>query len=440
MKKLQILSSFSILYISCSSDAGSNSKKAYKDSVIYHEVAPGKLSTTDFKRYYDAINAFYDTNLVARNFNGAILVAKNGQVIFEKYYGYADLDKKDTLTEHSAFHLASVSKTITGMAILKLAEEGRLTLDDDVKSYFPSFPYNGINIRMLLSHRSGLPNYLYFMERLGWNKTAYCDNNDVLNYLIQYQPPVNYPPNTHFSYCNTNYVLLALIIEKASGSTYAEYLQHTFFTPLKMNDTYVFTLADTQKAMPSYNWRGSAEPFTFLDKAYGDKNIYSTVKDLLKWDQALYNNQLFSPESLEEAFTPYSNEKPGIKNYGYGWRMNIYPNARLNDPDSYRDGQGKKIIFHGGWWHGSNTMLMRLVQDSATIIILGNKFNRNVYEAKKIANIFSPYFETDEEENPDSKELTMAKEYVDSLINKKTTLAHKADSLRDAIRKFKKKR
>ncbi|HEV8081328.1 MAG TPA: serine hydrolase domain-containing protein [Chitinophagaceae bacterium] len=427
MKKLQILFSFSILYISCSSDAGSSSKKAYKDSVLYHQVAPGKLSTTDFKRYYDAINAFYDTNLVARNFNGAILVAKNGQIIFEKYHGYFDLDKKDTLTEHSAFHLASVSKTFTAMATLKLAEEGRLTLDDDVKTFFPSFPYNNITIKMLLSHRSGLPNYLYFMEQLGWNKTAYCDNNDVLNYLIQYQPPISHQPNTHFSYCNTNYVLLALIIEKASGSTYSEYLQHTFFTPLKMNDTYVFTLADTQKAMPSYNWRGRAEPLTFLDKAYGDKNIYSTVKDLLKWDQALYNDQLFNQETLKEAFTPYSNEKPGIKNYGYGWRMNNYPT-------------GKKIIFHGGWWHGSNTMLMRLIQDSATIIILGNRYNRNVYEAKKIANIFSPYFETDEEENPDSKELAMANEYVDSLINKKTTLAHKADPLQNVKRKFKKKR
>ena len=427
LKKLQILFSFSILYIACSSDAGSNSKKTYTDSVIYHEVAPGNLSSTDFKRYYDAVNAFYDTNLVARNFNGAILVAKKGQIIFEKYHGYFNLDKKDTLTEHSAFHLASVSKTFTAMAILKLAEQGRLTLDDDVRSYFPSFPYNGITIKMLLSHRSGLPNYLYFMEQLGWNKKAYCDNNDVLNYLIQYQPPVSHQPNTHFSYCNTNYVLLALIIEKASGSTYPEYLQHTFFTPLKMNDTYVFTLADTQTAMPSYNWRGRPESLTFLDKAYGDKNIYSTVKDLLKWDQALYNDQLFSPETLEEAFTPYSNEKPGIKNYGYGWRMNNYPN-------------GKKIIFHGGWWHGSNTMLMRLFQDSATIIILGNKYNRNVYEAKKIANIFSPYFETDEEEKPDSKELTMANEYVDSLINKKTTPIRKADSLREAKRKLKKKR
>lgn len=360
-----------------------------EDSALYSPPETGRLNKNDFKKYYDEVEAFYDTNLVARSFNGALLVAKKGEIIFERYYGYFDLEKKDTLTEHSAFHLASVSKTFTAMAILKLAEQGKLKLDDDIKLYFPTLPYNGITVKMLLNHRSGLPNYLYFMQQLGWDIKQYCDNNDVLNYLIQYQPPLNRQPNTHFSYCNTNYILLGLIIERTSGKTYADYLQHIFFTPLKMNDTHVFTISDSAIVMPSYNWRGKREGLTFLDKGYGDKNIYSTVRDLLKWDQALYNNKIFTQQSIDEAFTPYSNEKPGIKNYGYGWRMNIYPD-------------GKKIIFHGGWWHGNNTMLMRLVQDSATIIILGNKYNRNVYEVTKMANIFSPYFQYDEEETSEN--------------------------------------
>ncbi len=364
-----------------------------EDSALYSPPETGRLNKNDFKKYYDEVEAFYDTNLVARSFNGALLVAKKGEIIFERYYGYFDLEKKDTLTEHSAFHLASVSKTFTAMAILKLTEQGKLKLDDDIKLYFPTLPYNGITIKMLLNHRSGLPNYLYFMQQLGWDIKQYCDNNDVLNYLIQYQPPLNRQPNTHFSYCNTNYVLLGLIIEKASGRNYGDYLQHIFFKPLKMYDTHVFTISDSGRVMPSYNWRGKREGLTFLDKGYGDKNIYSTVRDLLKWDQALDNNKIFTQQSLDEAFTPYSNEKPGIKNYGYGWRMNIYPN-------------GKKIIFHGGWWHGNNTMLMRLVQDSATIIILGNKYNRNVYEVTKMANIFSPYFQHDEEDT--SENLTEA--------------------------------
>ncbi len=389
MKNIQILFCAAILLVGCWSNSETKSKKSNQDSFFYSENAPGKLSEAEFTRYYNAINAFYDTNLIGRGFNGAILVAKKGQIIFEKYHGYFHLEKKDSLTEGSAFHLASVSKTFTAMAVLKLAEQGKLRLDNDVKLYFPDFPYNGITVTSLLNHRSGLPNYLYFMEQLGWDKKTFCDNNDVLDYLIKFKPPLSHQPNTHFSYCNTNYTLLGLIIEKASGKTYAEYLQQTFFTPLKMNDTYVFTLADTQRAMPSYDWRGRKEGLGFLDVGFGDKNIYSTTRDLLKWDQALYNNQLFSARTLEEAFTPYSNEKPGIKNYGFGWRMNIYPN-------------GKKIIFHGGWWHGNNTMLMRLIQDSATIIILSNKYNRNVYQAKKMANIFSPYFENDEEDRSEN--------------------------------------
>lgn len=375
---------YSILY---AATACRNNSTATPEIVnTYSPPASGFISTADSIFYNNSAQAFYDTTLIKRGFNGAMLVAKNGRIIFEKYHGYFNLQTKDTLTEQSAFHIASVSKTFTAMAILKLAQEGKVNLDIDIKIFFPGFAYNDITVRSLLSHRSGLPNYLYFMETLGWDKKTYCTNTDVLNYLINYNPPQAYKPNMHFNYCNTNYALLALIIEKTSGESYATYLKNAFFIPLKMNDTYVFTHADSARAMPSYNWKGRQEGLTFLDLVYGDKNIYSTARDLLKWDQALYTNQLFTQKSMNEAFTPYSNERPGIKNYGYGWRMNIYPN-------------GKKIIFHGGWWHGNNSMLMRLIQDSATIIILGNKYNRNVYKAKELANTFAPYFKTDEDES-----------------------------------------
>jgi CubicO group peptidase (beta-lactamase class C family) len=169
---------------------------------------------------------------------------------------------------------------------------------------------------------------------------------------------------------------LALIIEKASGQTYADFLKQFFFKPLHMNDTYVFNMAtDSATAMPSYDWRGKQEGYTFLDTGFGDKNIYSTPEDLFKWDQALYTNQLFTKETMEEAFTPYSNEKPGVRNYGLGWRMNVYPD-------------GKKVIYHNGWWHGNNTVFIRMIQDSVTIIVLGNKYNRAICESKKMADVF----------------------------------------------------
>jgi CubicO group peptidase (beta-lactamase class C family) len=139
--------------------------------------------------------------------------------------------------------------------------------------------------------------------------------------------------------------------------------------------------------MPSYNNRGRQEGLTFLDTGFGDKNIYSTPEDLLKWDQSMYGNQMFTQKTLDEAFTPYSNEKPGIRNYGFGWRMNVYPD-------------GRKIIYHNGWWHGNNAVFIRLIQDSATIIVLGNKYNPYIYKSKKMAEIFEPSSVMEDDEKP----------------------------------------
>ena len=122
----------------------------------------------------------------------------------------------------------------------------------------------------------------------------------------------------------------------------------------------------------------------FLDTNFGDKNIYSTPSDLLKWDQALYTDKLFSKATLDEAYTPYSNEKAGVRNYGLGWRMNVYPD-------------GKKVIYHNGWWHGNNNVFIRMIQDSVTIIVLGNKYNPLIYQSKEIANVFDSGLKIEDE-------------------------------------------
>lgn len=281
------------------------------------------------------------------------------------------------------------------MAVLKLMQDGRLNIDDEFGMYFPAFNYPGLTIRCLLSHRSGLPNYNYFMETLGWDKSRFVKNEDVLDYLItrKAELPDIAPPCAHFTYCNTNYALLALLIEKISGLKYADYMNRTFFKPLQMKHTYVFSLADTLKAIPSYNWRGGLETFNFLDQVYGDKNIYTTPKDLLTWDRALTSNLIFTPETLEQAYAPYSNEKPGQHNYGLGWRMNIFPD-------------GNKIIYHNGWWHGSNAAFIRLLKEKATIILIGNRFTRAVYHAKVLTSVFGDYYLPAEEEENASKDST----------------------------------
>ena len=159
-----------------------------------------------------------------------------------------------------------------------------------------------------------------------------------------------------------------------------------------MQHTYVFSMADSSRANPSYDWKERLMPFGFLDAVYGDKNIYTTPRDLLTWDRALSSGLVFTKQTLEEAFAPYSNEKPGVRNYGLGWRMNIYPD-------------GKKMIYHNGWWHGSNSCFIRLLDDAATIIAIGNKFTRATYHAKILANIFGDYYTSEEEEEPDNLKL-----------------------------------
>jgi CubicO group peptidase (beta-lactamase class C family) len=355
------------------------------------------VSAAESERIRNACRQWYDSVLKPRHFNGGMIVAKGGNIIFEQYSGTGHIPGTDSLSQLSPMHIASITKTFTAMAVLKLWQDGLLQIDDEFSKYFPAFNYPGVTIRSLLNHRSGLPNYNYFMEKLGWDKTRFVSNDDVLHYLITRKAELEdiSTPNTRFNYCNTNYALLALLIEKVSGITYAGFLEKTFFKPLQMNNSYVFKMADTAKALPSYNWRGGPEPFNFLDQVVGDKNIYSTPRDLLVWDQALSGNALFTKETLEQAYTPYSNERPGIRNYGLGWRMNIYPAG--NPQDSVN-----KVIYHNGWWHGSNATFIRLLKEQATIIVIGNRFTRSVYHARDLISAFDKYYTAADEEETGS--------------------------------------
>jgi CubicO group peptidase (beta-lactamase class C family) len=374
---------FAVLQISCNN---SGSKKAADDSLQYYPPTPAVLDRNEFRHYYRRLHNFFDTALLNRGFNGSILIAKNGAVLYEKYQGLIHLGKNDTLTAATPLHVASVTKTFTALAILQLIQENKLALNDTLHKFFTGFPYPGITVQMLLCHRSGLPNYLYFMSNEKWDKgpdgkwnRSYARNNDVLKMLIQRKPDATGQPGARFNYCNTNYVLLAMIIEKITGKSYPEYMQEKLFSPLQMNNSFVFTLNDTLTATPSFSATGTYWGYDFLDATYGDKNIYTTPLDLLKWDQALYTSQVIRPSLLDSAFAPYSFEKPSIHNYGFGWRLQLLPN-------------GKKVIYHFGKWHGFNAAFARLRDESATIIILGNKFTRDIYRAAHLCyDLFGDY-------------------------------------------------
>ncbi len=212
--------------------------------------------------------------------------------------------------------------------------------------------------------------------------------------MIANKPDKTGSPGSRFNYSNTNYVLLALIIEKISGKTFPDHMQQEFFGPLQMSHTYIFTLKDTLTATPSFTAKGINWEFDFLDGTYGDKNVYTTPRDLLKWDQALYSDQLISKALLDSAFSGYSFEKPSVHNYGLGWRLQLLPN-------------GKKVIYHFGKWHGSNAAFARLTDEKTTIIILGNKFTRSIYYTALLCyDIFGDYLQRRVEVDEESDSIT----------------------------------
>ena len=350
---------------------------------------PKELPMGEYHHFNNAARHFFDS-LFLHGFNGGLLVARDGEIVYERYSGFrVPRARKDSVNAHTAFQLASVSKTFTAMAVLKLWEEGKLDIHDDISKYLPGFQ-PGISIKNLLSQRSGLLNYVHFMDQSGWDKRKFLTNADLLQYIIQHRAQVQHaPPGRHFEYSNTNFAFLALIVEKASGESYAEFITKTFFEPLRMKDSYVFSILDTPRATRSFRISGRPYPLEYLDVIYGDKNVCSTPEDLLKWDAALRGGILFKQATLDSAYTPYSLEKPGRRNYGLGWRMIVYPS-------------GKKLIYHNGWWHGNRTVFIRMMEENATIIALCNNDNRRVYSCKKLCDVFGNYQQ--EHESPDDQE------------------------------------
>lgn len=417
----QIIAQIIVLVLICFVIEGCNnvdkhSEKAKENSAVSFYELPkfGKSSKAEKERVRLEGEAFYKGYLENTSFAGGIIVAKDGEILFEKYAGLTAPHSTDSVNEHTAMHIASVSKTFTAMTILHLAEQGKINIDSSFSYYFPSFNYNGVTVKTLLSHRSGLPNYPYFMEKLWSDKSKMVSNNDILQFLINKKDslPSAVKPDTRFSYCNTNYALLALLIEKVTNLPYPVYMKDSIFTPLKMNDTHVFVPADSNSVTSSYTWRKQKIEFNFLDAIYGDKNIYSTPRDLLLWDRFLKSNLFLSDKSLELAYAPYSNERPGVKNYGLGWRMLLYPN-------------NKKIIFHNGWWHGNTAAFIRLLDEGVTIIALNNLYSSSTYKAKLLANAFYPYFNVEPDDEDFQKDAPIDSSVVFDATQKNGTAIRK---------------
>jgi CubicO group peptidase (beta-lactamase class C family) len=289
-------------------------------------------------------------------------------LIYERSFGFSHFNKAEPMNLETTFQLASISKTFTGTAILLLQKEGLLDVDDNVKEHIPEFPYDNITIRHLLTHTSGLQNYMWLVER-NWRRSGKPNNEDVLKLFVNHRRPLNFSPGHRFEYSNTGFVFLALLIERVSGMSYAEYVHQHIFEPLEMTRSFVYDLHNPveidNRAYGFRQWRGShiIIPDDNLDGPLGDKGIFSTVGDLFKWDQALYRSSLLPSDVWKQAFEHGRLNNDSTINYGFGWRL-----------QNYLD---KKIVHHPGRWHGFRTSFKRFIDDHTTLILLSNN-NRNI--------------------------------------------------------------
>ncbi len=356
-----------IFAIFISGKKSSHSDTAYKPQFIAGPDIYYNIGQMYQQQYADEIGERFRRLNKRGVFNGTVLYGENGQVVFKGAYGYGDFKKRDTLTTQSAFQLASVSKMFTAAAIMILKDEGKLDYDDTITRFIPEFPYGNVTIRQLLTHRSGLSRYMSLADKY-WNISRPIDNEDVIDLFVKYKPRPYFQPDNGFHYCNTNYALLASVVERITGLYFDEFMKLKVFEPLGMDHSFVYNLRNDSVigytvpvGVSGYRYRGWRPVKVgdyYLNGVMGDKGVYATVEDLFKFSNALDDGSLIPLKELHEAFTPGSPDYYRRKdNYGFGWRLK-------DDMDS--------TAYHFGWWKGFRTYFVRDMYHHRTLIVLTN--------------------------------------------------------------------
>ncbi len=308
------------------------------------------------------------------NFNGCLMVSEGGSVLYKNCYGQSDFTSNETLNDSSMFLLASCSKQFTAVAIMMLQEKGLLEFNHPVSKYLPEFPYPNITVEQLLCHTSGLPDYFTLLKKY-WDKSKFATNRDVLLLLAEHSPKPAFAPNQYFSYSNTGYVMLSLIIQKVSGLTYDEYLAANIFNPLGMKHSLVYNRRLKGDSIENYaighvysrdkqmyilpDSSANYNYVSYMDGITGDDGVSSTIMDLHLWNEALKNHKLLSSTLMQKATTPHILNDGNSSDYGYGIFLK----------------QGKYIEnleYHTGGWPGYSTMIIRFTESDRSIIILTN--------------------------------------------------------------------
>lgn len=317
-------------------------------------IAQDKVQKIDalLKNYYDY-----------GQLNGAVLVSENGKVIYKKGFGMANMEWEIPNQPDTKFRIGSVTKQFTATLILQLVEEGKIKLDGKITDYLPDYRKDTgerVTIHQLLNHTSGIPSYTGLP---GFFQNESRNPYNVKDFVKKFASgDLEFEPGSKFAYNNSGYFLLGAIIEQVTGKSYAQVLQERIFDPLGMKDTgYDDDAPLIKKRAAGYQKTpGGFENAAYLDMLlpYAAGSIYSTVEDLSKWDQALYDTKILSDASKKLMFTP------GLSNYGYGFT--------ISDRSIGKTAQKTKFISHSGGINGFNSLFSRLVDQKSSIIILDN--------------------------------------------------------------------
>ena len=353
-------------------------------ATFFFSCKAGKEKTgfqTIYNEKFERLDSLYSELYKYGEFNGNVLVADKGKIIFQRSYGLADEETKRNLNIETAFELASVSKQFTAMGIVQLQKEGELSYEDEISKYIPELAsYEGITIKNLLTHTGGLPDYMNLAEE-NWDKSKIATNEDIIELFQKIEPEKEFEQNEDFAYSNTGYLLLATIIERFSGKSFGEYLNEAIFKPLGMDNTfvyrrrfkpqkvqnyaqgYIYSDSLKRKILPDEN--GEDFFYVYLDGTVGDGTVSSNLHDLLKWDRSLYENDIINDEDRNLMFSSNYIKDSIDTGFGFGWFV---------DNDSVYG----KIVSHGGKWAGYRTYIERNLDNDKTIIILQNNGTRKI--------------------------------------------------------------